>query len=304
MQERQAPQAATDQVHRFSPRTLRIVWSAVLIGAAVLLTILTFSPEVDIASRFSGTAGFFVVMMVVAFFAEYVDSSLGMGYGTTLTPLLMILGYSPLQVVPAVLLSEFLSGITSGALHHRLGNVDLRRGTVARKTMTILTLCSLVGTFAAVLLAVSLPKVYVKTYIGVMILTMGLIILIVRPSGGLSWKRIVGIGTVAAFNKGISGGGYGPVVTGGQILSGVPAKSAVGITSAAEGLVCAVGLTLYLLLRQQIEVGLMLPLLFGALLSVPAAAWTVKAMPATRMRRTIGYATAFLGALTLVRIIL
>jgi len=29
-----------------------------------------------------------------------------MGYGTTLTPLLLILGFEPLQIVPAVLLSD------------------------------------------------------------------------------------------------------------------------------------------------------------------------------------------------------
>ena len=38
--------------------------------------------------------------------AEYIDSTLGMGYGTSLTPILLLLGYSPAQVVPAVLFSE------------------------------------------------------------------------------------------------------------------------------------------------------------------------------------------------------
>lgn len=71
----------------------------------------------------------------LAFICELVDSSLGMGYGTTLTPLLLILGYDPLDVVPAVLFSEFITGIFTGLLHHKFENVDLRPGTRDFKVM-------------------------------------------------------------------------------------------------------------------------------------------------------------------------
>jgi len=47
---------------------------------------------------------------------------------------------------------------------------------------------------------------------------------------------------VGAFDKGISGGGYGPVVTGEQMVLGIPGRNAVGITSFSEGLVSLVGL--------------------------------------------------------------
>jgi len=40
---------------------------------------------------------------------------------------------------------------------------------------------------------------------------------------------------------GLSGGGYGPLVTSGQVIFGVPAKSAVAITSLAEGITCLAG---------------------------------------------------------------
>ena len=68
---------------------------------------------------------------VLAFICEYVDATLGMGYGTILTPLLLLLGLAPLQVVPAVLFSQFLAGLAGGFWHHRLGNVsfDFRRDT-------------------------------------------------------------------------------------------------------------------------------------------------------------------------------
>ena len=63
---------------------------------------------------------------VIAFLAEYVDSALGMGYGTTLTPVLLMMGYEPMQVVPAVLLSELFTGLFAGLAHHNEGNADFR----------------------------------------------------------------------------------------------------------------------------------------------------------------------------------
>jgi uncharacterized membrane protein YfcA len=286
-------------------RFTSLVWTVCLIAVGGALTFLTFHPTIDIAARFSGDLLLFVAIVALAFLGEYVDSSLGMGYGTTLTPVLLILGFTPLQVVPAVLLSEFATGIGSGLMHHRLGNVDLGRGTSARRTMSILAACSIVGTVLAVILAVNLPKSYVKAYIGVMITAIGLYILLRRASpDGFSLRRIIGLGTVAAFNKGISGGGYGPLVTGGQICAGVPAKQAVGICSFAEGLVCFAGLGVYLLLQGGPTWSLALPLTLGGILSVPAATWTVRLLPDDLLRRRVGYATLFLGGLTLVQIVL
>jgi len=68
-------------------------------------------------------------LALLALVCEYVDSTLGMGYGTTLTPILLLLGYEPAQIVPSVLLSEFLTGILAGVLHHELGNVNLKPGS-------------------------------------------------------------------------------------------------------------------------------------------------------------------------------
>jgi uncharacterized protein len=57
-------------------------------------------------------------VIVIAFLFEGLDSSDGMGFGTALAPLLFILGYEPLQVVPILLLSEMLTGLIAGFVHH------------------------------------------------------------------------------------------------------------------------------------------------------------------------------------------
>ena len=284
---------------------LKLFWTVGLLFLGVVLTAFAFTKNYSLGISYSNNLAFLPVMVAMAFVAEYVDSSLGMGYGTTLTPILIILGFSPLQVVPAVLFSEFISGISAGSLHHKLGNVNLGRGTRAHKTMCILALCSIIGTVISVLLALSLPKHIIKFYIGIMICLIGLFILIGRYIGTtFSWKKIIGLGTLAAFNKGISGGGYGPLVTGGQIIVGVSEKNAIGITSFAEGLVCLMGLILYVSFNGWFAWSLALPLTIGAILSVPAATWTVKILPERLLRQSIGYATLFLGALTLTKVMI
>jgi hypothetical protein len=71
-----------------------------------------------------------VIIVVLAFACEFMDSSLGMGYGTTLTPALMLFGFQPLQIIPAVLFSELLTGLLAGAFHHYHGNADFKPKTI------------------------------------------------------------------------------------------------------------------------------------------------------------------------------
>lgn len=245
-------------------------------------------------------------IIILAFVCEYVDSSLGMGYGTTLTPLLMIMGYNPLQIVPAILLSELFTGLTAGFLHHKAKNVNLRFGSKGFKIAMVMAVCSIFGSVIAVFLAIKLPPLYVKLYIGILVFGMGVIILVnANRTFGFSWKKISSFGLLAAFNKGISGGGYGPLVTGGQILSGVNSKNAIGITSLAEGLTCVFGVATYLAFTNHtVEWKLAPSLVVGAMLSVPLAAFTVKKFNPTGLKIIVGVATLILGLLTLGKIIL
>ena len=243
-------------------------------------------------------------ILVLAFFCELVDSSLGMGYGTTLTPLLLLLGYTPAEVVPAILLSECITGTLAGLLHHEFGNVELRPGARDFKVALVLTVFSLVGVLLGVGVAVNIPAWAVKGYVGLLVLGIGVSIL--RNHGReipFSWRRIAGLGLLASFNKGISGGGYGPVVTGGQVLSGVKGRSAIGIASLAEGITSAVGVAAYLCSAASIGWHLAPSLLLGAVLSVPISAYVVSRLPTERLTLVIGGVSTGLGIYTLVRVV-
>lgn len=246
------------------------------------------------------------LIIILAFVCEYIDSSLGMGYGTTLTPLLLIMSYNPLQIVPAVLLSELFTGLSAAFFHHRFRNTNFKIGTMDLKIAMAMAGCSILGTLAAVFIAINLPIYYVKLYIGLLVFTMGVFILLtLKRKYEFSWRKIVSLGLLAAFNKGVSGGGYGPLVTSGQILSGVKSKNAIGITSFAEGLTCLVGVITYLIYTDRIiEWDLAPSLILGAIVSVPIAAYTVKKFKSGRLRLIVGITTLILGLVTLVKLIL
>jgi uncharacterized membrane protein YfcA len=276
---------------------------------------------------FTLPVSFGIFIVFIAFLAEYIDSSVGMGYGTSLTPVLLLMGFEPLQVVPAVLLSELVSGLMAAVLHHTMGNADFRlprvniarlpnriaqlgiAGTIQRgltlhlRIVLVLVSCSLAGTVAAVFLALSIPQIYLKLYIIILIFVIGIVsLLTVNKSYPFSWKKIATLGLIAAFNKGLSGGGYGPVVTSGQLLSGVNGKNAVAITSFSEGLTCLVGVALYWFASTPIDWTLAPYLLIGAVLSVPLSTYTVKKINSRALRFTIGGFTVAVAGFSLLKL--
>ena len=93
-----------------------------------------------------------------------------------------------------------------------------------------------------------------------------------------------------------------PVVTGGQILSGVEGKSAVGITSLAEGLTCLVGVIAYILIsKNPVDWKLAPFIITGAVLSVPLSAKSVKLISEKKLKLAIALLTIALGILTVVK---
>ncbi len=243
---------------------------------------------------------FGIFILVVAFVFEYFDATLGMGYGTALTPILLIIGLEPLEVIPAVIISGLVAGLFAAFAHHKVGNVNFHERRI-QKIVFILATCSIVGAVVAVLIAVSIPTFYLTLYIGLLVTAMGLVILWRRRvKTTYSKSKIILLGIVAAFNKGISGGGYGPLVTSGQILSGVDGKNAIAITTLAEALTCIIALAMFIFVESMpINWELAAALTLGAVLSVPFSALTVKRIRMRRMTTVIGGATLLLGLLTL-----
>ena len=251
-----------------------------------------------------------LLLGLLSFGCELINASLGMGYGTTLTPILLLLGYPPAVIVPTVLLSGLVTGLISGGFHHAFGNLSLRSGSRDRGVVLILASMGAIGAVGAVFVTRGLSSQVLEIYIGAMVFAMGLLVFAFRRHHlAFSYPRIIAVAAVAAFNKGISGGGYGPLVVSGQILSGHGARNAVGVACLTEGLVCAVGFPLHVALNSGSDWfaanwPTVVPVVVGAAVAAPLASWITRAIVRKMdLRVVIGLATCALGAWTLWRVV-
>lgn len=248
------------------------------------------------------TISLFSTIILISFLCEYMDASIGMGYGTTLTPLLLLLGFEPLEVVSAVLLGQIVGGVTGGIAHCKIGNIKLNLKSMDLPVIAVLGAFGVLGSLIAVFFAINISQLVLKFYIGIMLLGIGLLVLWKKDlQGQFKWWKLIIIALVSAFNKGVSGGGYGPLVTSGQLLSGRESKSAVGSTTIAETIVCIVAFLSYIFLKQQVYLEFALAVSCGSILAGPLSALTVSKINEEKLKTVIGTVTCLLGAVTLLK---
>lgn len=234
------------------------------------------------------------LVILLAFVFETLDSAAGMGFGATIGTLLFLLGYSPDAVIPALLLSEAATGLVGGLFHNEFQNVDFSLGlngegpTEATRVLGLITVTGVIAVAISVVmtyLAFEIPGTFVKIYVGVVILIIASTTLVkkfVAPATDYHRRRLIGFAALAGLNKGIAGSGYGPVITIGEILSGVYEKSATAITTMAEGIVSLAGiLTFFTISITAYDLNLMLlPSVFaGGFLAAILAPYSVRVLP-------------------------
>ena len=264
-----------------------------------------------------------LLIFLGALICEFVDSALGMLYGTILSPVLIIAGFSPILVVPAILFSQAIGGFVASIFHHRKKNVDFsfkskdpkyiaarlkdlgyretfNRGTTKDFKVAFCVFgLGVVATILAALIAINIPATFLKTYIGVLVLLMGIIVLS-RANFKFSWKKIIGIGILSAFNKGLSGGGFGPIVTAGQIIGGRDGKSSIGATTLAEAPVCIAGFLTYFFVKGASSWNFILLLTGGALIgALIGPQFTAFFKSEKKLKLVLGILVLILGVWTL-----
>jgi len=134
-------------------------------------------------------------------------------------------------------------------------------------------------------------QIWINLYVAVLLLVMGFVAFFnSKKVNTYRPKRMYFFGALAGFNKGIGGGGYGPVVTIGGLLSGVPAKTMMAITAFSEGLVCVVSIIVWLFwLKHGVVIDfILLPsMMLGSILSVVAAPYATRVFPNSIWRRVV-----------------
>ena len=257
---------------------------------------------------------------VLSLVCEFIDASLGGGYGTILSPVLIMMGISPLTGVPAILIGQLCGGLVGGFTHHLVGNVRLdfrpdkeisqrlkglgyMPSSEDAKVVFILALCGIIGAIVGVKTALNIPVIFLKSYIGIMVFLIGILILIrLGKKTNLGMKGVIPVGLVSAFNKGMSGGGYGPLVTGGQVLGGRQPRNSVGSTTISEVTVCTVCFLTFLLSGVSMSWAISTATIGGAVVGAPLAAYTIRKAASPRLKLAIGLLTVSIGIGSLIKI--
>ncbi len=245
-----------------------------------------------------------MILLVIAFLCQYIAPTVGMGYGTTLAPILLIAGYEPLLLVPVILISQLFTGLISAVFHQRLHNMDLKSSD-ERSAVVVLGITGIIGVIISTLVNFSLPSFYIKVYIAITVVIAGVFSMHSRARAtSFSVGSLTGIGIVAAFNKGLSGGAYGPISTAGQMLSGITPRAAIAITALVEGIICAAGVFFYLFLASPVDLTLLLGVTIGGIFAAPLSAYTTTKLEQERLKKFAGISIVLIGLISLIWVLL
>ncbi|MFO7835848.1 MAG: sulfite exporter TauE/SafE family protein [Candidatus Thorarchaeota archaeon] len=245
--------------------------------------------------------------MILGFLGGFVDNAFGMGY-SLLTPIFVFLGFDPLLVVPTLLLSQTVAGLSGSVFHHVYENVDfkVREGRQTRIYL-LFTATGVVGAILSATLAVTLPEWFMLLYIGLMLLIVGIIVPFKLSFTGGWWKIYLASG-IGGFNKAIAGGGYGPLVTSAQIMCGTKVKSSVGTTQFSEATISSIGFLIYFVLNGKFAlisvIQPMIVLVVSGAVAAPTGALLVKRLDEDVSRNAVGVFSIILGLITVGRLLI
>jgi hypothetical protein len=234
-----------------------------------------------------------IVLGLVGFGAQLINSSLGMGYGVTSTSALLAVGTAPALASATVNLSQVGSQLVSGYAHWRFGNVDW---DVVRR----IAMPGAAGAFAGALVLSWLSTAVARPLMAIILILLGTYILLRftiwgTPRGRLGQRIrsrvLMPIGLIGGFLNSTGGGGSGPIITSALLASGrLAPRMVVGSISAAEFAVVSAGSAGFMvgLGLGGVNLGWVLVMLAGGVLAAPAAAWLTKRVPGRMLGSIIG----------------
>lgn len=240
----------------------------------------------------------------VVFFLGYclaaLDTSIGMGYGTIGTPILLIIGIVPIVAVPLILLSQFVETTLGSIAHRKFKNGDVfnfKQGD--GKVSLVLITTGITGAALGVITGITIPKIYVSIYISFLVTAIGFLVSY-PPSIDFSWRKIIPVGFVSGFNKAISGGGYGPLIMSGLMVSGKPVRNSVAVSIFSVSVITLFSAFIYFLSDSFDSYFMMAAIIMGAVVGSQVGPKVTKNLASRKSGKLIGLAVVVMGLLTLI----
>lgn len=227
----------------------------------------------------------FVLFMVIGFFAQMIDGSLGMGYKVSSTTFLLTSGVPPLLASASVHVAGVFTSAVTALAHYQFKNFDA--AMIKR-----LALPGLIGGMIGALLLAHLPTGIIKPFVSIYLFLMGVRIILKalnlwqQPQINLNLRTL---GLTGGFFDAIGGGGWGPIVTGTLVGTGHNPHQTIGSVNIAEFFVTLVQAATFVTLKgEALPLTVIGGLLAGGVLAAPLAAWLCKRLPVQRLVLLVG----------------
>jgi uncharacterized membrane protein YfcA len=237
--------------------------------------------------------------------AQFVDGTLGMGFGVTSATVLLFLGVAPVTASAATHAAKLPTTLVSGLAHWRAGNVD-------RAVLWRVGVPGMLGGFLGAVVLTNISMASAKGWMSGLLIFFGLVIfarfgfglrLIPTPRNGHTARWLSPIGMLGGFVDATGGGGWGPVVTPGLMtVTRHEPRKVVGTVSAAEFLVAASVSTGFLTGAAQHGIPWLpvLGLTLGGVLIAPIAARLAGRFPQAPMGTLVGGLVVLVNGITIV----
>ena len=238
----------------------------------------------ELPRQFDGRA--FGIMTLAGFLAQFVDGSMGLGYGTISTTFLLAYGVSPAIVSSRVHSARVFSSGVSGYSHHRFGNIN-------KKLFRAIVFPGVIGAILGATLAYFGKEYsnYVRVPLSVYTIYLGYYILQKAYTRRKAGDKVKGAGWLASaggFMDAFAGGGWGTLVTSTLISKRKNPRYVIGSVCLAEFfVVLASSITFFILLRS-IPLIDIAGLIFGGVIAAPIAARLAGKLPARAMFIAVG----------------
>ncbi|MFM2016483.1 MAG: hypothetical protein RL007_139 [Bacteroidota bacterium] len=217
------------------------------------------------------------IFIAAGFIAQMVDGSLGMAYGVTASTFLMSFGIPPAATSASVHASEIFTTGASGLSHLKFKNVNA-------KLFKHLLLPGILGAGVGAYILSSLEEyaIYIKPFVAVYTLILGVIILVKAVKKLKDKRKVKRIGILAffgAFLDSIGGGGWGPIVSSTLIAQGRNVKYTVGSVNLAEFFITLTSSVTFIIFLGLEHWQIISGLIIGGVIAAPIAAYITSKIP-------------------------
>jgi uncharacterized membrane protein YfcA len=252
------------------------------------------------------------IFFVIGFFAQFIDGTVGMGYGAFSASILIGMGIMPALASASIHTAEIFTTLFSGVSHLKFGNVK-------KEWLLPLIIPGAIGGGLGAWFLASIPGDTIKPFVAGFLLIMGAVMLYrfiptkkaSNPSSlskalshpRVSSKKIPVLGFIAAFFDAVGGGGWGPIATPGLILTeNEEPRKVIGTINLAEFFITIViaGTFFITLGAGEYDWSMIGMLLIGGVIAAPLAAYLCKRLPARILGILVGAALVIYNLRTLV----